>query len=555
MKFVFSALAGFVGVHGFRSPGKSVPSQSELVQEEQTVTLVDCDGSQYTVPLANTDASVVSDLLTQSIVSGDTNGMGTLIIDMANTKKHRLQSALSPTGQTALGEILKSSTCEPDELGVNAQSLLSRFGEPVPVTGQGVMDDEPLFTGGNVLMSAAKKLLRRGQRRYVRPPVARMFHSDQADVKIADILPEHQDKLNLYQGDMVYAKNFVASEKVGATNVQDTVRWAPWNLWPAARVNWYLDAAAPVDQCAQATFRSAISLIEKKTCLRFQENVIPSRGAKSIKLTSDGTSCWAYVGMSDQSQVNLGGAGCQIPGIALHELGHAIGLIHQQSRANRDTYVTVQWDNIKESAVDNFKKIISGSMFDTVVGSKPYDYSSIMHYSICEFSTTRGASPCGRTLNPSDQSAAGTMGQRERLSQSDIDTINQMYGCTATCDDGFQNQGEEGVDCGGPCARVCNDPTSDGIVPLPDQCLASQTTPLTQNEIYMIAGVGALVVMIILFAVITHFKNRKAKKDIAKAKLIAKSNMNPKQLQAAIRQRAAARSGNVAVPAPSAPPL
>jgi hypothetical protein len=71
----------------------------------------------------------------------------------------------------------------------------------------------------------------------------------------------------------------------------------------------------------------------------------------------------------------------------------------------------------------------------------------------------------------------------------------------------------------------------------------------------MIAGVGALVVIIILFAVITHFKNRKAKKDITKAKLIAKSNMNPKQLQAAIRQRAAARSGNVAVPAPSAPPL
>ena len=548
---VWVALLGGMA-NGLRDPSTSIANQADLVKEEQTVTLVDCDGSQYTVPLANTDASVVSDLLTQSIVAGDSNGMGALIIDMANTKKQRLQTALQDkVSSSVLGDILKASTCTPDEHGVNADSVLSRFGEPIAVTGENVMDDEP---SGNVLVSAASKLLRRGQRRYVKPPHARLFHSDQADVKIADILPQHQDELNLYQGDMVYPKQFVESSKVGASTVQDTARWAPWSLWPGAKVNWYVDAAAPVDDCAKATFKTAISLVEKKTCLRFQENVIPAGGTKSIKLTSDGTSCWAYVGMSDQSQVNLGGSGCQIPGIALHEVGHAIGLIHQQSRANRDTYVTVEWDNIKESAVENFKKIISGSAYDTVVSSKPYDYASIMHYSVCEFSTTRSASPCGRTLNPSDQSASGSMGQREKLSQSDIDTINQMYGCTATCDDGIQNQGEQGIDCGGPCARICNDATSDGIVPLPDQCLASETTPLTQNEIYMLAGVGALVVIIIVFSVVTYFRNRKARKELAKAKLVAASKMNPKQLQATLRQRVARPAAPGAIPRPSAPP-
>jgi hypothetical protein len=180
-----------------------------------------------------------------------------------------------------------------------------------------------------------------------------------------------------------------------------------------------------------------------------------------------------------------------------------------------------------------------------------------MHYGTCEFSTTRFNEPCGRTLDPSDASAVGTMGQRDHLTQTDIDTINQMYGCTATCGDGMQNQGEEGIDCGGPCARVCNDPKSDGIVPLPDQCLADETTPLTKNELYMIAAVGGLVVIILTFFLVARFRSQKQKKDQAKLRLLAKSNMNAKQLQAALRKRAAAKQGasSSSLPAPSAPPL
>ena len=540
---IFLTLIIYLGKTGaLRNAGDTVSSQSDLVRDDQTVTLEDCDGTQYTVPMANTDASVVSDFLTGSILANDANGMGSLIIDMANTKKHRLP-------------------CRPiDNSGVNTDSIVSRFGEANPVTGNGVMDDEPIGTA----VGAASWLLRRGNpKRYIKPPAPRLFHSDQENVKIGDILPNKKDSLNLYQGDMVYPRNLVHLATGSSYNGQDTLYWSAWNLWPNGKVNWYMDAAAPIDQCAEATFKSAASMIEKYTCLRFQPNVIPSGGnVQSIKLTSDGTTCWAYVGMSSQSQVNLGGSGCQVPGIALHELGHAVGLIHQQSRSNRDTYVTVDWDNIKDSAIDNFKKIVSGSTYDTVVSSKPYDYTSIMHYSVCEFSTTRSSNPCGRTLDPSDKTASGTMGQREYLSQTDIDTINQMYGCSATCADGIQNQGEEGVDCGGPCAKVCSDPTSDGIVPLPEQCMAAQTTPLTQQEIYIIAAVGGLILIIIAFATVAYFRNRRAKKDAAKQRLLTKSRMTPKQLQASLRQKAAASSNrtnhssvvNRSIPVPSAPP-
>jgi hypothetical protein len=37
------------------------------------------------------------------------------------------------------------------------------------------------------------------------------------------------------------------------------------------------------------------------------------------------------------------------PGVAMHELMHAIGFWHEHTRPDRDTYVSVNLDNVKES--------------------------------------------------------------------------------------------------------------------------------------------------------------------------------------------------------------
>ena len=67
----------------------------------------------------------------------------------------------------------------------------------------------------------------------------------------------------------------------------------------------------------------------------------------------------------------------------VHELGHALGLWHEQSRSDRDAYIQIVWENIDEAHRYNFDQHLNdGKDFGV------YDYQSIMHYAADAFSKT-----------------------------------------------------------------------------------------------------------------------------------------------------------------------
>ena len=57
-----------------------------------------------------------------------------------------------------------------------------------------------------------------------------------------------------------------------------------------------------------------------------------------------------------------------------HEFLHAIGLLHEMCRPDRDDHITVLWDNINESCHSQF------SIYNSETYGVPYDGRSIMHY-------------------------------------------------------------------------------------------------------------------------------------------------------------------------------
>ena len=64
-------------------------------------------------------------------------------------------------------------------------------------------------------------------------------------------------------------------------------------------------------------------------------------------------------------------------GVPIHEIGHALGLYHEQSRPDRDQYVSVIKENIDPSQIFNF---VEKSVTDVATNGVSYDYGSVMHY-------------------------------------------------------------------------------------------------------------------------------------------------------------------------------
>ena len=63
----------------------------------------------------------------------------------------------------------------------------------------------------------------------------------------------------------------------------------------------------------------------------------------------------------------------------LHELGHAIGLLHEQTRPDRNSYVHILNQNVappmrSQFDIKNNEDVVNYGM------SMPYDYRSVMHY-------------------------------------------------------------------------------------------------------------------------------------------------------------------------------
>lgn len=193
-------------------------------------------------------------------------------------------------------------------------------------------------------------------------------------------------------------------------------------LWPGAIVPFQIDPNLP----NPTRVTDAIAHWEAVTPLRFVQR---QNQQDFVAFVPDAERCASGIGRDGGRQEIVLKDTCN-KGSIIHEIGHAIGLFHEQAREDRDNHVLIDWNNIQSGKGHNFNKYSEAVFlwFGAQDGQDlgPYDFTSIMHYGSFAFA----ADPTKPTITRR-HGCSGTGCQisanRTALSTNDKRYVHELY--------------------------------------------------------------------------------------------------------------------------------
>nr|KAF7392318.1 hypothetical protein H0235_017317 [Vespula pensylvanica] len=192
-------------------------------------------------------------------------------------------------------------------------------------------------------------------------------------------------------------------------NTRKTITSFKKLLWPNGIVYYTIDEAIENSPQQFSVLQKAMMILMEKTCIQFQRIYPNENGQYSV-----------------ESWVNIVGnkSGCysDLGRHALHEMLHTLGAYHEHMRPDRDQHIYILWENIREGTKFNFKLLNTNTVTDYGL---PYDYDSIMHYSMTAFSKSKSLATIIPKINGME------IGQRDRLSYYDVKKLLITYKCSA----------------------------------------------------------------------------------------------------------------------------
>jgi len=225
-----------------------------------------------------------------------------------------------------------------------------------------------------------------------------------------------EEHYNLFEGDIL----FPPSTSRGVVKRGNSVAW-PNGIVPYEIAPGYEPAQRQFIISAMQRMENAIA-VNNVLCVHFRPKTSSDQYYITIR---NGNGCSSYVGqnpgMVGERTVSLQYPGCVDNGRIMHELLHALGFFHEQSRPDRDSYVRIRSENIQAGMENNFNKY-TNSFVDTQ--NTPYDYGSVMHYERDAFSLNNLP-----TIEPIQSGAQ--IGQRVGMSPIDIEEVRLFYNCSS----------------------------------------------------------------------------------------------------------------------------
>jgi len=221
----------------------------------------------------------------------------------------------------------------------------------------------------------------------------------------------------LFQGDMILDPGQQAEAMDGKFTF-GSVRTGLWTKrGDSVTIPYTMDRTIGGSAKAKRALQAAFADYHKFTCLRF----VPRRNNERAYIHfKTGGGCSSPVGMTGRQNTVTLASGCWSRSTVIHEIGHSIGLHHEQSRPDRDSFIKVRWENIPNHIEYNFKKQSTDRVDSR---GTPYDYRSVMHYGKTAFGGGKV------TMQAINTYFTDLIGVGAGFSDVDVEQINKMYSC------------------------------------------------------------------------------------------------------------------------------